>query len=377
MTRLQRYLFRNLAVATFYSTVGLTLTIWLSQSLRLIEMVVGAGAPLRLFVWLLILTVPTFLGVILPIALMGGILFTYNRMTMDSELVVMRAAGVGPMALSKPAVYLAVIVSAVVMALSVYLTPLARQALTTLERSVRSDYTQLLVREGVFNEVGDQMSVYARARDADGTLRQILIHDVRQRDKPVTTIGERALLQNDANGAKIVVYNGYQQTLTRATGQMSQLYFDRYTVDLQLVSQGGDDRRPDNRERSTLELLNPPDDLRADDRSFRQAVSELHSRLSTPLMPLALTMLGLAVLLSGEFNRRGQAIRILGAVGGAVVLEAGGLGLTGLSSKVAAVIPAMYIVPVLVMIGGFVVLKSGLGPAGVHGGRARRIPLLD
>ena len=110
MKRLTLYLFRHLAVATVFVTAGLTLVIWLTQSLRLLEIVVDGGAPIYLFLQLMLVTLPTFLSIVLPIGLMAAVLFTYNRLTMDSELVVMRAAGVGPWGLAKPAVLLALMI---------------------------------------------------------------------------------------------------------------------------------------------------------------------------------------------------------------------------------------------------------------------------
>ena len=98
MKRLTLYLFRHLIVATLFVTAGLTLVIWLTQSLRLLEIVVDGGAPIYLFLQLMLVTLPTFLSIVLPIGLLAAVLFTYNRLTMDSELVVMRAAGLGPRA---------------------------------------------------------------------------------------------------------------------------------------------------------------------------------------------------------------------------------------------------------------------------------------
>ena len=110
MKRLTLYLFRHLIVATLFVTAGLTLVIWLTQSLRLLEIVVDGGAPIYLFLQLMLVTLPTFLSIVLPIGLLAAVLFTYNRLTMDSELVVMRAAGLGPWGLAKPAVLLGLIV---------------------------------------------------------------------------------------------------------------------------------------------------------------------------------------------------------------------------------------------------------------------------
>jgi len=357
MTRLERYLFRNLLVATLYSTAGLTVTIWLTQSLRLIEVVVEAGAPLQLFLWLLLLTVPTFLGVVLPIALVGAVLFTYNRLTMDSELVVMRAAGVGPLRLARPALVLAGAVMAIVFTLNLWLTPAAHRELVRMEYAVKNDYSQLFLREGVFNDIGEKLSVYVRSRDRDGNLHGVLIHDARTKDKPVTIMGERAIMVPGEAGARFVVFNGNRQEMDK--GRLSELHFERYAVDIKLLSSTKGERWPDARERSTAELLAPPSELAQYDRVVRQMRAELHHRLSSPLFVLAFTLVALASLLSSEFNRRGQASRVALSTLGVVLLQAASLGLTSLSTRVGTFIPLMYILPLMVLVPAGWVLARG------------------
>ena len=361
MNRLQRYLFRNLLIATLYSTAGLTLTIWLSQSLRLIEMVVEAGAPMRMFLWLLVLTVPTFLGIVLPLALVGAILFTYNRLSSDSELNVMRAAGVGPFALAQPAMVLAFGVTVVVYALNLWITPAAHQELVRMEYAVRSDYSQLFLREGVFNEVGDRFSVFLRERDGDGNMHNVVIHDGRVPEKPVTILGERAIMLTGPEGARFVVFNGNRQELDRKTNRLSQLFFERYAVDLKVLTSGGGERWPDARERTTDELLNPPEQLAGNDKVLSDLVAELHHRLSSPLLALAYTMVSLAALLSGEFNRRGQTRRVTAAVLVVMAIQSAVLGLSSLAAKANVLIPLLYVVPILVLVPAAWVLGRNLG----------------
>ncbi|WP_448191819.1 LPS export ABC transporter permease LptF [Azospirillum sp. sgz301742] len=360
MNRLERYLFRNLLVATLYSTAGLTVTIWLTQSLRLIEIVVEAGAPLRLFLWLLVLTVPTFLGVVLPIALVGAVLFTYNRLTMDSELVVMRAAGVGPFRLARPALVLAGGVMATVFALNLWLTPAAHRELVHMEHAVKNDYSQLFLREGVFNEMGERLSVYVRERDREGNLHGVLIHDARVPGKAVTIMGERAVMVPGETGARFIVFNGDRQEMDQAKGRLSELFFDRYAVDIKAVSSAAGERWPDARERTTAELLDPPPEIAQYDRMLRQMRAELHHRLSSPLFCLAFTLVALASLLSGEFNRRGQASRVTIAILAVVVLQAASLGLTSLATRLGGFIPLMYVLPLLVAVPTVWVLAQGL-----------------
>lgn len=348
MIRLERYLFRNLLVATLYSTAGLTVTIWLTQSLRLIEIVVEAGAPMRLFLWLLALTVPTFLGIVLPIALVGAVLFTYNRMTMDSELVVMRAAGVGPVRLGRPALVLAAGVMGVVLLLNVWLTPAAHRELARLEYTVKNDYSQLFLREGVFNDVAEGLSVYVRERDRDGNLHGVLIHDTRTPGKALTIMGERAIMVTEDSGARFVLFNGDRQEMGQGRGRLSELFFDRYAVDIKVVSKSAGERWPDARERSTAELLSPPPGAARSDLLMRQLRAELHHRISSPLFTLAFTLVALTSLLSGDVNRRGQAPRIVLATVLVILLEATSLGMTSLSLRLGAAIPLMYLLPLTV-----------------------------
>ncbi|MBD0275320.1 MAG: LptF/LptG family permease, partial [Acetobacteraceae bacterium] len=67
MTRLDRYIFRQLALALLGVTVGLAVLVWLTQSLRFIELVLDRGLSFLVFIELTGLLLPGFFAVILPI----------------------------------------------------------------------------------------------------------------------------------------------------------------------------------------------------------------------------------------------------------------------------------------------------------------------
>ena len=75
------------------------------------------------------------------------------------------------------------------------------------------------------------------------------------------------------------------------------------------------------------------------------------------LLALSLTAIGLAVMLSGEFSRRGQTIRILAAVGLAGIAEAAGLGSKFLAAKEPAFIALMWISVLLPVLLSFAALS--------------------
>ena len=106
-------------------------------------------------------------------------------------------------------------------------------------------------------------------------------------------------------------------------------------------------RDPDNRERGTIELLSLSVADGYSPRALARMRSEGHQRLTMPLSVLGFALLAAAWLLSGSYDRRGQAGRIAGAVIAVIVLQAAALGAMTLTAKTAGFAPLMYMVAVL------------------------------
>ncbi len=109
MKGLTRYILRQCFGVMVFVTAALSAAVWLAQSLRLIDLIVNRGLSIDVFLYLAVLILPRFLDIVLPIGVFIAVLFTFNRLTAESELVVMRAAGLSPMALARPVLILAAI----------------------------------------------------------------------------------------------------------------------------------------------------------------------------------------------------------------------------------------------------------------------------
>src|SRR5215203_1370720 len=118
MTILDRYILRQSFSIMVFVTAALSAAVWLAQSLRLVDLIINRGLSVELFLYLALLILPRFLDIVLPIGAFISVLFVFNRLTSESELVVMRAAGLGPMTLARPVFVLAAIGFAVLMSLS-------------------------------------------------------------------------------------------------------------------------------------------------------------------------------------------------------------------------------------------------------------------
>jgi lipopolysaccharide export system permease protein len=349
MTRLDRYLFRQLLVTLLGVTIGLAALVWLTQSLRFIELVLDRGLSLAVFVELTGLLLPSFFSVILPITTFVVTLFTYVRLNADRELVVMRAAGLSDWRLSRPALFLGTLATALCLVLQMWLVPVSHAAFRSWQFEIRNEMAAILLQEGVFSSLGDELTVYARRREADGTLRGILVHDTREPGQPVTIMAQEGRITSTPQGPRVTLLNGVRQQLEPATAshaaRLSVLSFAENSVDLASSSRANTDaaRNRDSRERFIGELLNPDPAENLPERDIRKFRAEAHQRLSSAITALAFTMVALATALSGGFRRHGDWRPAVIGVGLVVTLLALGLSIGNLAARDNAFIPLIWL----------------------------------
>lgn len=358
MDGITRYILRQLIFGMLLVTVGLTCVIWLSQSLRFIEMIVNRGLSAGQFFYLTFLLLPNFLSIILPIALFTIVVFTYNKLISDRELVVMRAAGLSQMALARPTLILSLAVVAFECVLNAYLLPESYRLFRDLQWDVRYNYTHLVLQEGAFNTVSQDITVYVRERSADGQLQGILVHDSRNANKPQTWMAARGGLIDTENGPRVIMFDGSVQEVDRATHQHSILYFDRSTMDLGAARQVSEARYREPRERSIAELFAIEQDKFLNPNDIGKFRVEGHRRLIMPLIALSFPLIGLACLICGHITRHGQGTRIGAAVGLIVLFQASAMGLENLCARIPELIPLMYANAVLPLFLAFALLLT-------------------
>jgi len=357
MKRLDRYVLRQCFGVMIFVTAALSAAIWLAQSLRLIDLIVNRGLSIEVFLYLAALILPRFLDIVLPIGVFIAVLFTFNRLTGESELVVMRSAGLSHLALAKPVLLLAGIAFLVLMSLSVYFLPASNRAFKDLQFEIRNRFVSSLIQEGTFTTISDKLTIYIRSRDDRGEVTGLLISDSRDPEKPVTILAERGVFVDSPTGARIVMVNGNRQQFNPDSRKLSLLTFESYTLDLDAWRDAPVVRFREAQERFLGELFAPPADA---DASLRAVfLAEAHQRILVPLSAFSFSLIPLACLLPGELNRRGQLKRVLLAIGLAFAFQMLDLGVNNLALRSPAAIPLMYAVDLLPLVLGFGILVRG------------------
>ena len=355
MNGFNKYVLKQLLVGMIFITVGLTCVIWLTQSLRYVEMIVNRGLTAGTFIYFTILLLPKFLSIILPIATFAVVVFIYSKLITDRELVIMRGAGQSQTALAKPALILAMLVVMFGYLLNLYLLPQSYRTFRALQWDIRYSFSHILLQEGTFNTVSKGITVYVRERTKDGQLLGILVHDQRNEKKPFTILAERGALVESKDGSRVVMFNGNRQSVDPKTHQMSILYFDRNIYELDPPKVSGDIRYREARERTLKELFNlKKADVNLND--YGKFIVEMHKRMISPLSALGFTFVGLACLITGSFSRRNQSRRSVLAVAIIVCLQASVLGLENACAKNLDLIPLVYANAILPIFGGYLLM---------------------
>lgn len=356
MYRYTRYIVKSLVLPELLILCTLTAIIWLTQALRFIDLIVNRGLDFATFLYLSLLLIPSLMLVVLPIALFGAVTFVYNKLIMDSELIVLKGSGLSKFDLAKPALIVALGTTIVGYCISLYILPASYREFKDMQVYIRNNYASLLLQEGVFSNPVDGLTVYIQESQEGGQLKGILVHDGRVPERPVTMMAQRGALLQTAKGPRFDLINGNRQEIDRNRKQLSLLYFDHYSLDLSLYTKSTESRWREPQERYINELFYPETNDRPS--MLGKLRAEGHQRLTWPLYNLVLTVIALTALFSGSFNRRGQWKRILVATTIAATAVVIGIGLNNVAADTPAFAPFIYINIGVMLIIGFYFLVS-------------------
>lgn len=305
MKKLNSYILKQIFVGFALVTFSLMAILWLTQSLRFVQLVTNKGLPLGLFIKMTSLLMPRLFALLSPIAMFSASLFVYNRMLSDRELVVMKSAGISPWKNALPATYFGIIMSF----FGIYMVnlgiPQAEAAFSELEWKVKNDVSHLMFKEGQFTQVQYGLTVFITEHEKDGSMSGILLNDERTPESKTTITSEKGRVVYTEKGPRIILVNGIRQEINPGTKQFSSLAFDRYSVDF-----GGNNYQQEKeegvREKNLFELLNARSDKTLTEKQADRYIVEGHKRLVNPFYNLLFVLLGCVGLIVGNFNRRGQ-----------------------------------------------------------------------
>ena len=352
MRILTAYITKQIFIGFLLISFSLLAMLWLTQSLRFVEMVTRQGLPVYLFAEMTSLLMPRIFNVLSPVALFVSVMFVYNRLIADRELVAMQSAGISPWKNASAALIMGIILSL----FNIYVMnkgiPDAEKKFRELEWQVKNNITQMIFREGEFTSLKNGITVFIDKHENDGSVSGIFVSDESKPGLKVTLTAEKGVLINSPTGPRILFINGIRQELNKKTYQFTSLAFSRYSAEFNTA--GNSKKRQETvREKNVFELLNSANDASLSPVDMRRNLVEGHRRIINPFYNLLFALLACVGLLTCSFNRRGQAKIIAVEVLLMIIINGMDMALTNLSGRFLYILPLVYlncILPIMVCI---------------------------
>ncbi len=300
MLKLSRYIAQEVGKSFLFTLSLLIAVIWAVQSLKYIGLILKSQESLAVFYHLILMTLPDLLVIILPISLFLSLIFVYNRLQVDRELVSFSAQGYSPSALAAPALAVAALLTGAVYGITLFVLPWSSKNMRALESEIKNSLPNILVQEGVFN-VFNNVTVYVNKKNGHN-LEGVLVAIQKPGEDMYTIMATEGRLVMEDRIPRLIMLNGNRQEYNPLEKKLSVLYYDKTIVSLSEGHKLEARRSRKPTEFNIKELLyaaHPTESL-----AFRQRLyAEGYQRLLSPWNCLVLASLALVFMLKSPFRR--------------------------------------------------------------------------
>jgi lipopolysaccharide export system permease protein len=311
-TTLARYLISEILSPLFFGLLAFTLILLIARVVKLIELVVTRGVPALQMGKLLLLIMPTFLEMTVPMAFFLAILLGLGRLSQDHEVLAFKASGVSPLQILVPVAAVACAISLITLALTVFVRPAANLALKKELYEIAKSRLGTVLKEKVFNQEFPKILIYVEEIIPPGNTAQgVLIVDKRDRLREDVILGKVALIsadeQTNSLGLKLVDGSVYQKDTNRPG--FSQTRFNIYDFKLDLDELIGPVRKKSDgpKELQFTRLIETISEKQQQGQSALPERIELHQRISFAFVPLVFCLLGVSLTLLPHSARAGRS----------------------------------------------------------------------
>jgi len=176
MSNLNRYLMKNALISIGGLIIFAIVVLLLERLLRIFQIVTNSTQPALDASTMVANLLPYYLGIAVPMALLLGIIITMDRFSRSSELTAAYGAGISLIYLTRPFVFISIILAILTVFIEGYMQPIGRDNYRQVVHSVKQQSFAAVLREGTFTEVGDRM-FYAGTEKPGTAIGPIFIYE--------------------------------------------------------------------------------------------------------------------------------------------------------------------------------------------------------
>ena len=169
MRLIDRYICREVVSHALLGLVVFTFVFFVPRLVQLMDLVVRHSGSPGAITLLFLCTLPPALAFTLPMAVLVGVLIGLGRMSADSEIVALHAAGVGLRRLLLPIGFVALVGTCITLATTFWLSPASLRTLRSLETKLMASQASFSIQPRVFDERFPHVVLYVQDVEAAAT----------------------------------------------------------------------------------------------------------------------------------------------------------------------------------------------------------------
>jgi lipopolysaccharide export system permease protein len=323
------------------------LMIWLTQSMRFIELITSKGIDFVMFLQLTMNLIIPMCYIAIPASLMISTIIVVSNLHQSGELTILRSSGISTIQFIKPFFISVSFIIILHYLISFYLMPQSYRQFKDMQSFLQNNFISILFEEGVFNTQGNAFTVYIQKKESDNIFIGILIYDFRNSKKPITILADKGILDFDDAGPSFILYNGSQQIEDKVSGKILLAFFDSYKFSLKGEINNVTSKYRDFNEMFITQLL---DGSGKTEKDLQASTVHAVQRIIWPLYDIILPVLVISILLTGQFSRKGDKLKffIVSLAGGGVISIF--LMFNNLALRNYAFMPTLFIVPIFIIL---------------------------
>lgn len=300
----QRYIAKKILLPLFVSTILITGLILFFETLKYLY-IIDKDITLTQFFSLVSLLIPSLLFIILPLSTVLSVIYIYNALSKNRQLLILKISGTSNISLIVPALLITGLVTIFSYYNSVILIPKSLIKLRTEVNDINNNYFSSVVKPGRFNKISKNVITYLDRKLPDNSMQGVVIFDTRESETPVILSAKYGKITNNSRGNLVMeLTEGTRQNYDKYQN-INTLKFDSITLEIfrnNFIS-------AINKKHYINELLNPGSGFSI--AQMNSYIAEGHERLIWPFYPFLLTFVTLSVFLKIPYNKKSSSNNVL------------------------------------------------------------------
>lgn len=215
-----RYLIGAVMPYFVFSWLLLSVVLFVQQASRFSDIFFSVNIPAGLIWQLSFALIPNVIAFTCPMAALVGVIIGLTKMQADSELVAIRAAGVGNLGITLPIVALGIVLSLFAFFVNLKGVPLAAGIVRQVALQTALYKLESPIEPGVFNTEVAGFTIYVKDGDIErGTWKNIFVYNEDEKTKTVRLItSSSGRIDYTDENSELVLENAISSTFTKADG---------------------------------------------------------------------------------------------------------------------------------------------------------------